>query len=140
MHWGIGWTIFLGIAGAVVLVFWGRQLVLSILAIYRALRYGDPSEPRKYQIGKRLVSMATAFAMITVFLIDLLLLLFLNALALPIPSWVWMVAIVLICLTTISFCIGLAFMLPGEIADMRREVREARDSGEGFWVGRHSDG
>ncbi len=139
MHWDFGWTIFFGIAAAVVLVFWGRQLVLSILAIYRAQRYGDPSEPRKYQIGKRLVSIATANAMLSVFLVDSLSLLFLEVLAVPIPPWFWIVTIILICLTSVSFCVGFAFILPGEIANMRREAREARESGEGFWIGRHSD-
>ena len=140
MHWDFGWIIVYVIAAAIVLVFWGRELVLSILAIYRTLRYGDPTEPRKYQIGKRLVSMAIAIGMLSVVPIVSLPLLFLEAWAGPIPPWYWIIATILICLIAVSFCLGFAFMLPGEIADIRREAREAHESGEGFWVGRHSDG
>ena len=140
MHVNVGWIIAFGIAAVVILVFWGRRSALDSLVIYRTLRHGDPSESRKYQIGKRLLSFAASFVMVVVFFLDSLFLLFLTVLAVDIPAWVWMTATILICFTGASFCVGFVLILPSEIAEFRREARQAHESGEGFWISRHSDG
>ena len=129
MHWSVELiiSIILGVIASSLGIF-------CLFSGYRILTYRDLNSSRLSEVATGLILCGCG---LSVFAIETL---FTALVVIHAPAWLWLISFILTCLAFVPGCIGLTIHLTKSVADMRREAREARERGEGFWAGRHSDG
>jgi hypothetical protein len=127
------------VVGAIVIVL---LLLLSVPGImlcfwagFRMLTFKELTTSRRSQIGRGSGLFACGLALLIVPIVYSP-----EILNFTPPIWLRAVSTVFPYLALAMAIIALAFLLPDAIAEARRQARKTRESGEGFWIGRHGDG
>ena len=128
MHWSAELiiTIILDVFASILAIF-------CLFAGFRLLTYRDLNSSRSSEVATGLMLCSCG---LSVFAFETL---FTALLVTHAPAWLWVVSVILACLAFVTGCIGMTIHLTKSFVKIRREALEARESGEGFWIGHHGD-